>query len=91
MPTKTTAKKSEPMTLDEAVAHAEGKAGTDVCGKNHAQLAEWLKELKSLRETVQTLRNQVRTERQNVEAMQRRQARQRDLEADSLPYADERR
>lgn len=39
------------MTLDEAIQHCEEKAqcGT-VCGIEHKQLAEWLKELKILRE-----------------------------------------
>lgn len=39
------------MTLDEAIEHCEEKAqcGTD-CGMEHKQLAEWLKELKNLRE-----------------------------------------
>lgn len=39
------------MTLDEAIQHCEEKAqcGT-ACGMEHKQLAEWLKELKTLRE-----------------------------------------
>ena len=39
------------MTLDEAIQHCEEKAqcGT-VCGMEHKQLADWLKELKTLRE-----------------------------------------
>lgn len=42
------------MTLDEAILHSEEKA-EQLCGKcaeEHAQLAEWLKELKIRRETV---------------------------------------
>lgn len=39
------------MTLDEAIQHCEekSKCGT-ACGMEHKQLAEWLKELKNLRE-----------------------------------------
>jgi len=38
------------MTLDEAIKHCEahGKLGT-ACGKDHAQLAAWLTELRTLR------------------------------------------
>ena len=44
------------MTLDEAIQHCEEKAqcGTD-CGMEHKQLADWLKELKSLRKKVEDL------------------------------------
>jgi hypothetical protein len=39
------------MTLDEAIKHCEKKAQQcGECGKDHAQLAEWLKELKRLKE-----------------------------------------
>jgi hypothetical protein len=39
------------MTLDEAIKHCEDKAQQcGDCGKDHAQLAEWLKELKRLKE-----------------------------------------
>ena len=37
------------MTLDEAIAHAwevAGEKGCTECGKNHAQLAKWLEELR---------------------------------------------
>ena len=40
------------MTLDEAIKHAEEqsyKLGCTECGKEHKQLAEWLKELKEIR------------------------------------------
>ena len=38
------------MTLDEAIQHCEEKALCgDVCGLEHKQLAEWLKELKGYR------------------------------------------
>jgi hypothetical protein len=40
-----------PMTLDEAIRHAEEKGkGCDNCAEEHRQLAEWLKELKERRE-----------------------------------------
>ncbi|MBO7731373.1 MAG: hypothetical protein J6S67_02420 [Methanobrevibacter sp.] len=40
------------MTLDEAIIHAEEVADSrcDKCGYEHAQLAEWLKELKAYKE-----------------------------------------
>ena len=40
------------MTLDEAIEHAEEVADSkcDSCGAEHRQLADWLKELKDLRE-----------------------------------------
>ncbi|WP_276954306.1 hypothetical protein [Helicobacter rodentium] len=41
------------MTLDEAITHALEKANelkNCECAKEHLQLAEWLKELKFLRE-----------------------------------------
>lgn len=39
------------MTLDEAIKHCEEKAqAVRCCGKDHAQLAEWLKELKRIHE-----------------------------------------
>lgn len=34
------------MTLEEAIIHCEEKADCSECGKEHKQLAEWLKELK---------------------------------------------
>lgn len=39
------------MILEEAITHAEKRASADCseCAKEHAQLAEWLKELKSRR------------------------------------------
>ena len=38
------------MTLDEAIQHCEEKALCgDICGLEHKQLAEWLKELKGYR------------------------------------------
>lgn len=40
----------EMLTLDEAIAHAEGRSDDSPCGRNHAQLAAWLRELKVFRE-----------------------------------------
>lgn len=41
------------MTLDEAIMHAEERAAEGTCGDEcrleHAQLAEWLKELRDMR------------------------------------------
>ena len=51
------------MTLDEAIAHArEIAAGCEECADEHAQLAEWLEELRDLRggcqlEETETLEN----------------------------------
>ena len=42
------------MTLDEAIKHCEEVADTcenAECGKEHKQLAEWLKALKTLKKT----------------------------------------
>lgn len=48
------------MTLDEAIEHCEEKAKCgDSCGMEHKQLAEWLKELKTLREENEKLRQKV--------------------------------
>jgi hypothetical protein len=42
------------LTIDEAIAHADAQAykfrGTD-CGNEHAELARWLRELRTRRET----------------------------------------
>lgn len=43
------------MTLEEAIKHAEftvGALGCNECGKEHEQLAEWLKELKEYKKQV---------------------------------------
>lgn len=48
------------MTLDEAIKHCEEKSqGCDKCSEDHKQLADWLKELKSLKQVsnLQTLNN----------------------------------
>jgi hypothetical protein len=45
------------MTLDEAIKHCEEVAAEQCdngCGKAHTQLAEWLKELKRLKEATVT-------------------------------------
>lgn len=41
------------MTLDEAIEHCEEVSNRlcDVCGQEHKQLAQWLKELKKYKET----------------------------------------
>ena len=39
------------MELEDAIKHAEEKSGSCECGKEHAQLAKWLKELTALRAT----------------------------------------
>ena len=43
--------KVDPMTLDEAIVHAEDVASScdTSCAREHRQLAEWLKELRRLR------------------------------------------
>lgn len=38
------------ITLDEAIKHCEEKADCSECGKEHEQLAYWLKELKIYKE-----------------------------------------
>ena len=43
------------MTLDEAIEHCEEKAKCgDSCGREHKQLAEWLRELKVFRRIFKT-------------------------------------
>lgn len=47
------------MTLDEAIEHCEEKAkGCDSCSKEHKQLADWLRELMTLRNEVDRLREE---------------------------------
>ena len=41
--------KSNEMTLAEAIAHAESHIDDSPCGQNHKQLADWLKELKEIK------------------------------------------
>ena len=45
------------MTLDEAIEHVEEIAcGNDQCAKDHAQLADWLRELRQARITIDLLK-----------------------------------
>ena len=45
------------MTLDEAIEHTEERAcGNDQCSKDHAQLADWLRELRRARMEIDLLR-----------------------------------
>ena len=37
------------LTIDEAIAHAEERVNDTPCGRQHKQLADWLKELKTLK------------------------------------------
>lgn len=39
----------KPMTLDEAIAHAVGLVNDTPCGRAHKQLADWLKELREIK------------------------------------------
>jgi hypothetical protein len=51
------------MTLEEAIRHAEEKAKCGgECGEDHAQLAEWLKELRERRAAQPEKRTEERTE-----------------------------
>ena len=45
------------MTLNEAIRHCEDKSDCTKCGKEHEQLADWLKELRAIREFVEPLRS----------------------------------
>ena len=49
-----------PMSVVEAIVHAEAKASSSTCGGEHAQLAVWLRELLALRVERDTLAAQVR-------------------------------
>ena len=40
---------TKPLTLDEAIAHAEERINDTPCGRQHKQLADWLKELREMR------------------------------------------
>lgn len=39
----------KPMTLDEAIAHAEEMVNDTPCGREHKQLADWLKKLREIK------------------------------------------
>lgn len=56
------------MTLDEAIKHCEEVADSkcDECGAEHRQLAEWLKELKELKEDEER-KNEGRNENEKME------------------------
>jgi len=60
------------MTLDEAIEHAEERAcGNDQCAKDHAQLADWLRELRRARmeiDLLKTLRDGFRADAQKYKA-----------------------
>ena len=44
------------MTIDEAIEHVEERAcGNDQCAKDHAQLADWLRELRRARMEIDLL------------------------------------
>ena len=43
-------KQHAKMTLDEAIEHAEEKIDNTKCGQEHKQLAQWLIELRRLRQ-----------------------------------------
>ena len=40
---------TKPLTLDEAISHAEKCTDETPCGQNHRQLADWLKELRDFK------------------------------------------
>lgn len=45
------------MTLEEAIEHAEERAcGNDQCAKDHAQLSDWLRELRRARMEIDLLK-----------------------------------
>lgn len=60
------------MTIDEAIEHIEERAcGNDQCAKNHAQLADWLRELRRARmeiELLKTLRDGFKADTQKYKA-----------------------
>lgn len=41
----------KPLTLDEAIAHAEERINNTPCGRQHKQLADWLKELREMKKS----------------------------------------
>lgn len=63
------------MTLEEAIKHAEEKAKYGgQCGEDHAQLAEWLKELKERRAAELEKRTEERTETHACDCISRQAA-----------------
>ena len=62
------------MTIEEAIAHAQQAADTrndlcDKCREEHRQLAEWLKELKQLREETPKLKRLLKLAVNDFEVM----------------------
>ena len=63
------------MTLEEAIKHAEEKAKYGgKCGEDHAQLAEWLKELKERRAAELEKRTEERTKTHACDCISRQAA-----------------
>ena len=63
------------MTLEEAIRHAEEKAKCGGrCGEDHAQLAEWLKELRERRTAESEKRTEERTETHACDSVNRQAA-----------------
>lgn len=60
------------MTLDEAIEHCREKADCTKCGMEHQQLAEWLIELKSRRNAMERIVEQIVEQKQIVEKMKER-------------------
>ena len=60
------------MTIDEAIEHAEEKAcGNGQCAKDHAQLVDWLRELRRARmeiDLLKTLRDGFKADAQKYKA-----------------------
>ncbi len=60
------------MTIDESIEHAEERAcGNDQCAKDHAQLADWLRELRRTRmeiDLLKTLRDGFKEDAQKYKA-----------------------
>ncbi|MFR2662227.1 MAG: hypothetical protein ACLS9Q_08340 [[Clostridium] scindens] len=57
------------MTLDEAIEHCKEKADCTKCGMEHQQLAEWLIELKSRRNAMERIVEQIVEQKQIVAKM----------------------
>lgn len=63
------------MTMEEAIRHAEEKAKCGGrCGEEHAQLAEWLKELRERRTAESEKRTEERTKTHACDSISRRKA-----------------
>lgn len=60
------------MTIDEAIEHVEERTcGNNQCAKDHAQLADWLRELRRARmeiDLLKTLRDGFKTDAQKYKA-----------------------